>query len=193
MIYGLVIIAVIVLFLATFYNSLKTLQVHIKASIQEIGNQLKRQSDLIPNLAESVKGFMSHEKEIFKMLSDARKMVDSAIKSNDPKMIDQAQTALGNAIKSISLIAESNPQIQSSPLVSNLMNELRDTSDKVMYARRTLIDLSADFNIKISTIPGVWIAPLMGFTAQKGLDTPVSGEFLEVSQSDTSTPKVNLN
>ncbi|KKQ90410.1 MAG: LemA-like protein [Candidatus Shapirobacteria bacterium GW2011_GWE1_38_92] len=108
-------------------------------------------------------------------------------------MIDQAQTALGNAIKSISLIAESNPQIQSSPLVSNLMNELRDTSDKVMYARRTLIDLSADFNIKISTIPGVWIAPLMGFTAQKGLDTPVSGEFLEVSQSDTSTPKVNLN
>ncbi|HAP38086.1 TPA: hypothetical protein DIC29_01710 [Candidatus Shapirobacteria bacterium] len=193
MIYGLVIIAVIVLFLATFYNSLKTLQVHIKASVQEIGNQLKRQSDLIPNLSESVKGFMSHEKDIFKMLSDARKMVDSAIKSNDPKMIDQAQTALGNAIKSISLIAESNPQIQSSPLVSNLMNELRDTSDKVMYARRTLIDLSADFNIKISTIPGVWIAPLMGFTAQKGLDTPVSGEFLEVSQSDTSTPKVNLN
>jgi LemA protein len=190
---GLIIIGVIILFLVFFYNSLKTLQVHIKASIQEIGNQLKRQSDLIPNLAESVKGFMSHEKDIFKMLSDARKMVDSAIKSNDPKMIDQAQTALGNAIKSISLIAESNPQIQSSPLVSNLMNELRDTSDKVMYARRTLIDLSADFNIKISTIPGLWIAPLMGFTNQKGLDTPISGEFLAVSQSDTTTPKVNLN
>ncbi|KKQ90411.1 MAG: hypothetical protein UT14_C0038G0010 [Candidatus Shapirobacteria bacterium GW2011_GWE1_38_92] len=73
MIYGLVIIAVIVLFLATFYNSLKTLQVHIKASVQEIGNQLKRQSDLIPNLSESVKGFMSHEKDIFKMLSDGPK------------------------------------------------------------------------------------------------------------------------
>jgi hypothetical protein len=62
-----------------------------------------------------------------------------------------------------------------------------------MYARRTLIDLSADFNAKITTIPGLWIAPMMGFQPQKGLDTPVSGEFLSVSQDDTVTPKVKLN
>jgi len=190
---GLIIVGAIVLYLVFFFNSLKTLQVHIKASIQEIANQLKRQAELIPNLAESVKGFMSHEKDIFKMLSDARKMVDTAIKTNDPQMIDKAQAALGNAIKSINVIAESNPQIQSSQLVTNLMNELRDTSDKVMYARRTLIDLAASFNIKISTIPGIWIAPLMGFTAQKGLETPLSGEFLEVSTSETVTPKIKLN
>jgi LemA protein len=190
---GLIIVGAIVLYLVFFFNSLKTLQVHIKASIQEIANQLKRQAELIPNLAESVKGFMSHEKDIFKMLSDARKMIDTAIKTNDPKMIDKAQAALGNAIKSINVIAESNPQIQSSQLVTNLMNELRDTSDKVMYARRTLIDLAASFNIKISTIPGIWIAPLMGFTAQKGLETPLSGEFLEVSTSETVTPKIKLN
>jgi hypothetical protein len=73
------------------------------------------------------------------------------------------------------------------------MNELRDTADKVMYARRTLIDLSADFNIKISTIPGLWIAPMFGFTKKTGFDTPVSGEFLSVSVDDTKTPKVNLN
>ena len=73
------------------------------------------------------------------------------------------------------------------------MDELRDTSDKVMYARRTLIDLSADFNTKISTIPGIWIAPPMGFTAQKGLDTPISGEFLEVSSTETKNPEVKLN
>lgn len=190
---GLIILGAIVLYLIFFFNSLKTLQVHIKASIQEIANQLKRQAELIPNLAESVKGFMSHEKDIFKMLSDARKMIDTAIKTNDPQMIDKAQAALGNAIKSINVIAESNPQIQSSQLVSNLMNELRDTSDKVMYARRTLIDLAASFNIKISTIPGIWIAPLMGFTAQKGLETPLSGEFLKVSTSETVPPKINLN
>jgi hypothetical protein len=62
-----------------------------------------------------------------------------------------------------------------------------------MYARRTLIDLSADFNVKISTIPGLWIAPLFGFTLKKGLDTPVSGEHLSVSESDTKNPEVKLN
>src|SRR3989339_403767 len=113
----LIVLAVLILYLIGFFNSLKTLQVRITASIQEIGNQLKRQSNLIPNLVESVKGFMKHEKGIFAEL------------------------------------AEANPQIQSSTIVSSLMEELRDTADKVMYARRLLIDLSADFNIKISTIP----------------------------------------
>jgi hypothetical protein len=73
------------------------------------------------------------------------------------------------------------------------MNELRDTSDKIMYARRTLIDLSADYNIKITTIPGMWLAPAFGFTPQKGLDTPVTGAHLEVSQTDTINPTVKLN
>ena len=62
-----------------------------------------------------------------------------------------------------------------------------------MYARRTLIDLSADYNVKISTIPGMWFAPMFGFTPQKGLDTPVSGAHLEVSTSDTINPTVKLN
>jgi len=61
-----------------------------------------------------------------------------------------------------------------------------------MYARRTLIDLTADYNTAISTIPGIWIAPLMGFKEEKGLSTPVEGEHLEVSAEETKTPKVNL-
>lgn len=193
MIFFLIILAVIVIYVIAFFNSLKTIQVQIGASIQEIGNQLKRQAQLIPSLVDSVKGFMKHETDIFTLLTSARKLIDQAMETKDPKHIDQAQAAIGGALRSIRLMAESNPQIQSSALVTNLMNELRDTADKVMYARRTLIDLSADFNIKISTIPGVWLAPLFGFQAQKGLDTPVSGEFLEVSQAETANPKVDLN
>lgn len=186
------ILLLIAFYLVAFFNGLKTIQVQITASIQEIGNQLKRQSQLIPSLVESVKGYMKHEKGIFNELANARKLIDKAIDSKDPKAIDAAQAYLGKAMKSFRFLAESNPQIQASGIVGNMMNELRDTADKIMYARRTLIDLSADFNIKISTIPGMWIAPLMGFTPQKGLDTPLSGEFLEVSTAETKTPQVSL-
>jgi hypothetical protein len=72
------------------------------------------------------------------------------------------------------------------------MNELRDTADKIMYSRRTLIDLSADYNTSIATIPGIWLAPIMGFQPEKGLETPTSGSHIEVSALDTETPKVNL-
>ncbi|PIX68371.1 hypothetical protein COZ41_00085, partial [Candidatus Shapirobacteria bacterium CG_4_10_14_3_um_filter_35_13] len=170
---GIGILAVMVIYLVSFYNSLKTALVQISASIQEIGNQLKRQADLIPNLIESVKGFMKQEKGIFEDLTSARHQIDSAVKSNNGKDIDKAQDMIGKVMGSINVIMESNPEIKSSTLVSDLMNELRDTSDKIMYARRTLIDLSADYNVKISTIPGMWFAPMFGFTPQKGLDTPM--------------------
>ncbi|OIP87763.1 hypothetical protein AUK05_00495 [Candidatus Shapirobacteria bacterium CG2_30_35_20] len=190
---GIGILAVMVIYLVSFYNSLKTALVQISASIQEIGNQLKRQADLIPNLIESVKGFMKQEKGIFEDLTSARHQIDSAVKSNNGKDIDKAQDMIGKVMGSINVIMESNPEIKSSTLVSDLMNELRDTSDKIMYARRTLIDLSADYNVKISTIPGMWFAPMFGFTPQKGLDTPMSGSHLEVSATETTTPTVKLN
>ena len=66
---ALVVVAIIIFYIFGFYNKLKTLQVRIKASIQEIGNQLKRQASLIPNLEQSVKAFMKQEKEIFGRLT----------------------------------------------------------------------------------------------------------------------------
>ena len=193
MIITLAIVALIVIYLVAFFNGLKTTEVQIGAAIQEIGNQLKRQSQLIPNLIESVKGYMKHEKGIFEDLTAARKMIDSAIASQDPKSIDAAQSLLTKTMGSIKVIAESNPEIQASNLVGNMMEELRDTADKIMYARRTFIDLSADFNVKISTIPGVWLAPLFGFQKKAGLDTPNSKDITTVSENETKTPEVKLN
>ena len=193
MIIPIVILAVIALYLVAFFNGLKTTEVQIGAAIQEIGNQLKRQSQLIPNLIESVKGYMSHEKGIFEDLTAARKMIDEAIKTQDPKSIDTAQSLLTKTMGSIKVIAESNPQIMASNLVSNMMNELRDTADKIMYARRTFIDLSADFNVKISTIPGLWLAPLFGFQKKTGLEIPDSKDITSVSETETKNPEVKLN
>lgn len=192
MIIPIIIIAAILLYLVAFYNGLKTTEVHINASIQEIGNQLKRQSQLIPNLIESVKGYMKHEKGIFEDLTSARKMIDKAIDSTDPKAIDKAQELLTKTMGSLKVIAESNPQIMASNLVGNMMEELRDTADKIMYSRRTFIDLSADYNMKISTIPGVWLAPLFGFQKKAGLETPNTKDMTTVSENETKNPEVKL-
>lgn len=193
MIIPIIVIAAIVFYLIAFFNGLRTTEVQIGAAIQEIGNQLKRQSQLIPNLIESVKGYMKHEKGIFEDLTSARKMIDQAIASQDPKSIDAAQALLTKTMGSIRVIAESNPQIQASNLVGNMMEELRDTADKIMYARRTFIDLSADFNVKISTIPGVWLAPLFGFKKKSGLETPQDSHITSVSENETKNPEVKLN
>ncbi len=192
MIYPIILIAALAFYIFAFFNKLKTLQVRIKASIQEIGNQLKRQANLIPNLVDSVKGYMKHEKGIFDQLTEARKSVEAAVKTNDPKAMDKSQELINKALGSINVVMESNPEIKASNLVSDLMNELRDTADKLMYARRTLIDLAADFNTSISIIPGIWIAPILGFKEEKGLETPVESEQLKVSESETKNPEVKL-
>ncbi|MEL7665936.1 MAG: LemA family protein [Candidatus Shapirobacteria bacterium] len=192
MIYIIALVVIIALFSISFYNHLRGLEIHISASLQEIGNQLKRQAQLIPNLIESVKGYMKHEKSIFDELTKARKMIDEADTTKDAKTIDKAQDIITKAVESLKVIAESNPQIQASSLVSNMMDELRDTADKIMYSRRTFIDLSADYNLKISTIPGVWLAPIFGFKKQSGLSTPSSPDITSVSSDETKTPKVKI-
>ncbi len=192
MLYLLIVPVLLALVLMNYYNKFSTLKVQIKASIQEIGNQLKRQANLIPNLVDSVKGFMKHEKGIFEELTSARKMVDNAISSNDPKMIDKAQASVDKALSSLRVMVESNPQIQSSGLVNNLMDELRDTADKLMYARRTLIDLTASYNTMLVTVPSAWVASIFGFTQEKGLSMPDDNSHSTVTTEELKDPKVNL-
>jgi LemA protein len=188
----LVILAVIVLWVISTYNFFVTTKARLKAAVQEIGNQLKRQADLIPNLEASVKGYMKQEKGIFEMLTDARKAVASAAGSGNVQKMAEAGAKLNAVLPKLTIAVESNPELKSSEVVSNLMNELRDTSDKVMYSRRLLIDLTAEYNVALVTFPTNLIANMFGFKEQPGLITPESGEFMNVSETDTKTPKVNL-
>lgn len=188
----LVFIVLAVLWFVSTYNFFQTAKARIAASVQEIGNQLKRQSDLIPNLESSVKGYMKHEKDIFKMITDARKEVAQASKSGNVQKMAEAGSKLSAILPRLSIAVESNPELKANTVVANLMDELRDTSDKVMYSRRLLIDLTADYNIRRVTFPSSVIANMMGIKEMKGLITPDSGEFLNVTEAETKTPKVNL-
>ncbi|MEI6690911.1 MAG: LemA family protein [bacterium] len=190
------ILGVIILALAAYavstYNFFQTALTRIKASIQEIGNQLKRQADLIPNLEASVKGYLSHEKNILAMLSDARKTVTEAAKSNDINKQGKAAEALSQIMPQLSVVVESNPELKGNTTVTSLMEELRDTADKVMYARRTLIDLTADYNVKIVTVPSNFIANMFAFKEQPGLKVADMEEATSVSAEETKSPKISL-
>ena len=188
-VFGLVILFFYVI---GIYNALNTLRVRINASIQEIGNQLKRQAERIPNLTNSAKGYIEHEQGIFDKLTEARKMVATAVESGDPEAMIKAGSNVSQMLPTIQAVFESNPQIKASEIVSELMNNLRDTSDKVTYSRRLFIDLTADYNQKIVVFPSNLVAGIFGFKAEKGLTTPDEGDHIKVSAEETKTPEVDL-
>lgn len=176
----------------TTYNFFVSSKARIKAAVQEIGNQLKRQAELIPNLETSAKGYLKHEKGIFKELTDARKQVAAAVESGDLQKMSDAGARVAAVLPALKIAVEDNPEIKGAEVVTKLMDELRDTSDKVMYARRLVIDLTADFNVRRATFPSNLVANMFGFTEQPGLITPTTGEHVQVSSGDLKTPKVDL-
>lgn len=174
------------------YNFFVSSKARIKAAVQEIGNQLKRQADLIPNLEASVKGYLKQEKGIFKELAEARKAVAAAVKSGNVQKMADAGSQLANLIPNLQVVVEDNPEIKSDKVVAKLMEELRDTSDKIMYARRLVIDLTADYNVKRVRFPSNLVASLFKFGEQPGLITPQEGEHVEVGSAEMKSPKVKL-
>ncbi len=179
----LIALVLVVLWVVSVYNFFVSSKARIKASVQEIGNQLKRQADLIPNLESSVKGYLTHEKGILQMLSDARKLVSAG---------KDASKQISEVLPKLQIVVESNPQLKADNVVGKLMDELRDTSDKVMYARRLMIDLTADYNVKRVSVPSNIVANMFKFDELKGLETATEGEHLVVSAGEMKSPKVNL-
>ena len=185
----LVVLAVWAIFIYNFFVSSKA---RIKASVQEIGNQLKRQAELIPNLVESTKGYLKHEKGIFEDLTSARRAISAAVESGNVQKMADAGAKLAAVIPSITVAVEDNPELKASEVVTKLMDELRDTSDKVMYARRLVIDLTADYNVKRVSVPSSLIAGLFKFGELPGLITPQEGEHVKVSEAEMKSPEVKL-
>jgi len=186
------VLLILAFYVVSQYNWFQTTKTRITAAIQDIGNQLKRQSSLIPNLENSAKGYLKHEKGIYEEIVSARKSVEKAAGSKDMSKIEAASDAISNLVPKLQVLVESNPELKGAEVVTRLMDELRDTSDKLMYARRVVIDLSAEYNIRIVTLPSNIIAGMFGFKAQKGIATPTEGEHLEVGKGEMSDPKISI-
>src|SRR3989344_564058 len=118
-------LVLIVGYIVVTYNFFVSSKARIKASIQEIGNQLKRQADLIPNLEASAKGYLKHEKGIFIDLANARKEITKAVDSGDVSQMAKAGSRLNEILPSLRIAVEDNPELKGNEVVAKLMDELR--------------------------------------------------------------------
>jgi len=148
------VVVIIALWLVFAYNSLVRLRNRAGEAWSDIDVQLKRRYDLIPNLVESVKGYMAHERGVFEKVTEARARAMGA----SGKAKAGAEDALSGALKSLFAVAENYPQLKANENFLSLQNELTDTEDKIQAARRFYNGNVRDLNIAIQSFPKNLIA-----------------------------------
>ncbi len=162
---AIIILALVVVLVAWgigIYNSLITLKNRVKEAWSDIDVQLKRRYDLIPNLIETVKGYMQHEASVFTKVTEARSMAMQATGTADKA---KAENALSESLKSLFAVAEGYPELKASQNFSQLQDEIADTENKIQASRRFYNGQVRDFNTKIQVFPNNFFANLMHFTA----------------------------
>lgn len=156
----IVIVLLILFFLWLTYNGLVTSKMRVSEAFSQIDVQLKRRTDLIPNLVETVKGYAKHEKEIFEKVTKLRSDLVSA-KSVSEKA--EANNQLSTALKSIFAVAENYPNLKASQNFSELQEALADTENKIAYARQFYNSVVMDYNTKLKIFPTVLFAQAINF------------------------------
>lgn len=162
------VIAVVILFLATTYNSLVKYRNWVKESWSQIDVQLKRRHDLIPNLVNTVKGYAKHEKETLEKVIQAR----NQLVSGTPQERIDADNQIQGALKSIFALSESYPDLKANQNFLNLQEELTSSENKVAYARQLYNKTVADYNIKRESFPTNIIAGMFNFNHEEQLSIP---------------------
>jgi len=160
---GLVLIGLAVLlifYLIGSYNGFVILRTRIQEALSGIDVQLKRRSDLIPNLVETVKGYAKHEKEVFENVTKAR---SSLMKADSLTEKADANNQLSGALKSLFAVAEAYPELKANTNFQDLQRQLEDTEDKVAYSRQFYNSNVLEFNSKVQLFPGNMIANMFGF------------------------------
>lgn len=169
---GILVIAVIlVLFVIGIYNGLVKLRNVYKNAFAQIDVQLKRRHDLIPNLVETAKGYMTHERETLDAVISARNMAESARKAaaanpGDPGMIGnlgQAEAGLGGMLGRLFAVAEAYPDLKANQNMMQLSEELTTTENKVAFSRQAYNDSVMTFNTKREVFPNNIIAGMFNF------------------------------
>jgi len=168
------------LYLMGTYNRLIILLNRIKEAWSGIEVQLKRRTDLIPNLVSTVKGYAKHEKEVFENVTKARSAVMSA---KGVKETQEAENMLTGALKSLFAVAESYPELKANTNFQDLQKELADTEDKIAYSRQFYNSNVLAFNNTSKVFPNNLFVSLLGFKEQ---------EFFDVDEKETQPVKVDF-
>lgn len=180
---GIVLLIIIVVFLLIFwgyYNRIIRLENRIDNSWAQIDVQLKRRADLIPNLMETVKGYMTHEKETLENVTKARTALMNA---KTPQDNIDADNMLTGALKSLFAVSEAYPDLKANQNFLQLQDELTHTEDKISYARQHFNDSVLLFNNIVETIPGIWFAKRMNKKTK---------EMLQIPEASREVPQVKF-
>ncbi len=159
----------VILAFIIYYNRFTILENRIDNSLSQIDVQLKKRADLVPNLLNSVKGYMKHEKSLIKEVTEARKHLVGA--KTLPERA-KAGAELQAALKSIFAIAENYPNLKANENFIQLQNELSAIEDKIAYARQHYNDSILSYNNGVETFPGVFFANLYNKKEKQMLSIP---------------------
>lgn len=176
MLIAAIIIGVVVLVLVLMYNGLVSARNRAEEAWSDIDVQLKRRYDLIPNLINTVKGYATHERELLERVTQARAAAVSAGNVHDQA---QAENMLTDTLKSLFAVAENYPDLKANQNFLELQQELSDTENKIMAARRFYNSSVMDLNTKIQSFPTNIFAGAFNFQKK---------EFFELSDKDAQEP-----
>lgn len=180
----LIIIAVVVvlllLYIAGTYNKLVHLRNLVKDQWAQIDVLLKRRADLIPNLVETVKGYASHEKETLDAVISAR---NKAVSATTPEEEMKANGELTGALNRLFALTEAYPELKANTNFMDLQNNLKETEDKIAYARQFYNDAVLKYKNKLEMFPSNIIAGLFHFQKEA---------FFEATETEKEVPKVQF-
>lgn len=172
----LVILIALILWAVGIYNGLVTLKNRVDEAWSDIDVQLKRRYDLIPNLVNTVKGYATHEKELFEKVTQARAQ---AMGAQNPAQKAEAENMLSGTLKSLFAVSENYPDLKANQNFLELQRELTDTEDKIQASRRFYNGNVRDFNIKLEVFPDMIVANMLGYKKR---------EFFEIANAAEKEP-----
>ncbi|HEC86285.1 MAG TPA: LemA family protein [Thermoplasmatales archaeon] len=175
-----IVLVILLLIPIYYYNKIVRLENRIDNSWAQIDVQLKRRADLIPNLIETVKGYMKHEKSVLENVTKAR---SALLNAKTPQENMDANNMLTGALKTLFAVAENYPNLKANENFLQLQDQLTHTEDKIAYARQHYNDSVLAFNNTIETFPGVFFARMMGKKER---------EMLQIPEESKEVPKVSF-
>lgn len=171
------IVVIILLWAVMAYNGFVTLTTRTKEAWADIDVQLKRRYDLIPNLINSVKGYVQHERSTLEAVTNAR---TTAMGANGVAEAGAAENMLTGALKSLFAVSENYPDLKANQNFLDLQNELSDTENKIQAARRFYNGNVRDLNIKVESVPSNIIAGIFKFAKKDFFELEEGSEEREV-------------
>jgi LemA protein len=167
----LVLLAAVLVAFVGLYNGLVALRNQVRNAWQQIGVQLKRRHDLIPNLVEVVKDYMGYEQETLEKVIRAR---NQALQATGVRGTAAAEADLSGALRSLFAVVEAYPQLKANENVSRLQEELTSTENRIAFARQFYNDMVMRYNTRLQVIPSNIIASLFNFQEEAYFEIPAA-------------------